>query len=90
MIVKLLFEMVLTLLDLLFSWVNFPDMPSQITTYVDIAFNAIESGLGFVWCIVDKRLVVALLPIVLVVENFDKVYSVVMWIVKRIPFIGIG
>ena len=89
MILKLLMELVIGLLEIVFGWVNFPQMPSELTVYIDLVFNAIRSGMGILWLIVPRELVLVLLPIVLVLENFDMMYSIVMWILKKIPFLGI-
>lgn len=88
MIIKLLFELVLTILNFMFGWVNFPDMPPIITEALDIVMQAISMGIGFVWLIVPKELVLAAIPIIIVVENFDMMYSMVMWVLKKIPFLG--
>ena len=88
MLVKLLFQLVIGLLNIVFGWVNFPDMPEAIVSALDTLLNAISSGLSFLWLIVPRELVLVLLPVILVVENFDKLYSVVMWILKKIPFLG--
>lgn len=88
MIIKLLFELVIGLLEILFGWVSFPAMPEAITNALDTLLNAMGSAMGFIWLIVPRELVLVGLPIVLVVENFDKLYSVIMWILKKIPFLG--
>lgn len=88
MIVKLLFEMVLGLLNIVFGWVSFPPMPEEITAACDILLDSMAGAMGFIWLIVPRELVLVILPIVLVLENFDKLYSIVMWILKKIPFLG--
>ena len=88
MIIKLLFELVLTILNFMFGWVNFPEMPSAISGAFDIVLQAVAMGIGFVWLIVPKELVLAALPIIIIVENFDMMYSMVMWVLKKIPFLG--
>lgn len=88
MIIKLLFEMVIGLLDLVFGWVSFPAMPEAISSALDVVLGAMSSAMGFVWLIVPRELVVIVIPIILVVENFDRLYSIVMWILKKIPFLG--
>lgn len=88
MIIKLLFEFIIGFLELIFGWVSFPPMPDAVITAVDALFQAMGSAMGFVWLIVPKAIVLAVLPVILVVENFDKVYSIVMWILKKIPFLG--
>lgn len=88
MLVELLFSFVIGFLELIFGWVSFPQMPVQVTEAVDMLFEYMAQGIGFVWLIVPKELVLVVLPVILVVENFDKLYSVIMWIVKKIPFLG--
>lgn len=89
MIVKLLFELIIGLLELLFGWVNFPDMPVAIVTALNTLLDAISSAMGFIWLIVPRELVLVGLPVILILENFDKLYSVIMWILRKIPFLGI-
>lgn len=88
MIIKLLFELIIGLLNIVFGWVSFPSMPEAVTTALDTLLQAMGSAMGFVWLVVPRGLVLAVLPVVLVVENFDKLYSVVMWVLKKIPFLG--
>lgn len=88
MILKLLFELIIGLLDIVFGWVSFPPMPALVTDIVDMVFGYMAQGLGFVFFFIPRELVLVLLPIVVILENFDKLYSVVMWILKKIPFLG--
>ena len=89
MILKLLFELVLGLLEIVFSWVHFPSMPEVITNVIDMTFEYMEQGLSILFFFVDNQLILTLLPIVIVIENFDKLYSITMWIMRKIPFLGI-
>lgn len=88
MILKLLMELVIGLLDLVFGWVSFPPMPDAVVSATDFLFTHMENAMGFLWLFVPRELVIIILPIVLVVENFDKVYGIVMWILKKIPFLN--
>lgn len=88
MILNLLFELIIGLLEIVFGWVSFPQMPAVVTTYVDLIVGYMQKGMGIVFLVIPKDLVVALLPLVIALENFDKLYSVVMWILKKIPFLG--
>lgn len=89
MILKLLLQLVLTLLEVVFGWVSFPAMPTIVTGIIDMLFEYMGKGMGIVFLFVSKELVLALLPVVLIVENFDKLYSVAMWILKKIPMLNI-
>lgn len=88
MLIKGLFELVLGILNFMFGWVNFPDMPSVVVDALSVVLQAIASGIGFVWLIVPKELVLAVIPVIIIVENFDLMYSMVMWVLKKIPFLG--
>ena len=88
MILKLLFELVIGLLNVVFAWVSFPDMPDIIVNTIDSFLAALSSGLGFVWLVVPRELVMIGLPVIIFVENFDKLYSIMMWILRKIPFLG--
>ena len=88
MIVKLLFELVINLLEFVFGWVSFPQMPEVVTSSLEVVVGVMADAMGFVWLIIPRELVIAVLPVILVVENFDKLYSIVMWILKKIPFLG--
>lgn len=89
MIIKGLFSLIITLLNLVFGWVNLPPMPEV----VDIGFGTLlynmRMAMGLVWTIVPRDVVVVVLPVVLVLSNFDKFYTIVMWVVRKIPFLGI-
>ncbi|WP_227146764.1 hypothetical protein [Lacrimispora sp. 210928-DFI.3.58] len=48
-----------------------------------------ESGIGFLYLFFNMSLVKIMLPFVLVVSNFEKVYKLVMYVLRKIPFLGI-
>ncbi len=89
MIIKGLFSLIISLLNIVFGWVNFPDMPSAVDEAFTTLLSYMSAGMGFVWLIVPRDLVLVVVPVVLVLSNFDKLYSVVMWVLKKIPFLGI-
>ena len=90
MVIKLLFELIIMLLEVLFGWVSFPAMPSTVVDMLDSMLGYMESAMSLVWLVVPRGLVIACLPVILVLENFDKIYSVIMWILRKIPALGIS
>lgn len=90
---KLIVESVLTLfvdaLKVIFQWINLPQVPSNIQTVIDQFFEYLRSGMGFVYIFFDMSLVKILLPLLIVVINFDKVYKLVMFVLRKIPFLGV-
>ncbi len=89
MIIKGLFSLIIGLLRILFGWVSFPAMPSAVDEAFQMLLDYMAQGIGFVWLIVPREMVLVVLPVVLILSNFDKLYSVIMWIIRKIPFLGI-
>lgn len=89
MIIKGLFSLIISLLRIVFGWVSLPAMPAAVDDAFQMLLTYIGQGMGFVWLIVPQPLVLAVLPVVLILSNFDKLYSVIMWILRKIPFLGI-
>ena len=88
MILKLLLELVLGILTFLFSALELPSLPDEFMAYYEIVIEVLSSAFSFVWLIVPNGLVWALLPVVVVLANFDLMYSILMWILKKIPFLN--
>lgn len=90
---ELIIESILNLfssaLKLIFGWINLPDVPPEIADVINQLFGYMRSGIGLVFLFVPMPLVRILLPLVVVVVNFDKVYKLVMFVLRKIPFLGI-
>lgn len=89
MIIKGLFSLIIALLNIVFGWVNLPAMPSAVDEAFSLLLNYMAAGMGFVWLIVPREMVLVVVPVILVLSNFDKLYTVVMWVLRKIPFLGI-
>lgn len=89
MIIKGLFELVFTLLQIVFAPVNLPDLPDRIQSVIDEFVSVITGALGIVGLFLDMNVVKLLIPVVLVVANFEKVWSLIMFVLRKIPFLGI-
>ena len=90
MIVKLLFELIIMLLEILFGWVSFPPMPNAVVHSLNEMLGYMEQAMALVWLVVPRGIVLVCLPIILVIDNFDKIYSVIMWLIKKIPMLGMS
>lgn len=90
MIISALLNVVKGLINVLFGWVQLPAVPEEVTSVVDTVFTYMEQGLGILWIFVPQQLVLVLLPLVIVVHNFDHLYKLGMWILRKIPMVGIN
>lgn len=89
MIIKGLLELIFSLLQIIFSPIDIAPLPSDIQKILDKFIDWIISGYSILDIFVDMRVVKYLIPIVIVVANLDKVWSFIMFILRKIPFIGV-
>lgn len=89
MIVKSLLQVVFSLLQVIFSPINIPGLPEKVQNIFDEFVNWILSGYTIFSVFVDTSVVKLLIPIVIVIANLDKIWSFIMFILRKIPFIGV-
>lgn len=89
MIISALLNVVRSLIEILFGWIQLPAVPDTITTVVDTLFTYMQQGIGILWIFVPQDLVKIILPLVIIIHNFDHLYHLGIWILKKIPMIGI-
>lgn len=89
MIIKGLFNLVLSLLQIIFAPINLPDLPSGLQSIFDGLLSAMLSAIGLFEVFVRPSTLHLLIPIVIVLVNFEKLWNGIMFILKKIPFLGI-
>lgn len=85
MILLALFNLIFSVLKVLFSWLNLPDMPQEISSVVDGIVSYITDALPLLWVFFDKTVVTVCIVVAFACVNFDKVYDMLMWILAKIP-----
>lgn len=90
MIIKGLFELVYNLLNVILTPFSIvPDMPSSVSgnvsAFVDFIFSPIRIFLFFV----NVPVIRALIPLTILVLNMEHIWDGILWILKKLPFIGI-
>lgn len=89
MIIEGVLNLFASAIKLIFAWINIPDAPPQVDQVFSVLFDAVGSGVGFLYLIFDMGLLKAMVPFVLIVANFEEVYKLVMYVLRKIPFLGI-
>ncbi|MCI5967274.1 MAG: hypothetical protein MRZ42_02675 [Tenericutes bacterium] len=64
---------------------SIPAMPDNFISYVDQFFDLIFSNSGIVGFFLPIDVVKVALPLVIVITNFDHIYKIIMWIVRKLP-----
>lgn len=85
MILMGLFQVIFAVLKVLFSWLNLPGMPAEITSAVDGILSYVVDALPLLWLFFDRTVVGVCLVTALACSNFDKIYDLLMWILAKIP-----
>ena len=90
MLVESLFNGVTSLIDGILNLLDvLPEFPEDLVTSMDSFFSLIFDNLSLLGFFVRLDTVKILIPLVIVVMNFEDIYAFVMWILRKIPFIGV-
>lgn len=90
MIVEALLDALVSMIMTLFSWVELPTLPASAMQVIDMLFTYIEMGMGLLSIFLNMDLVRVMIPLVIIVVNFDKAYHLVIFVLRKIPFLNIG
>ena len=89
MILEVLLNFIKSLLFFVFGWINIPSLPQaleeSLSDFLDIVFGNL-SVLGF---FIRPATLSIIIPLSIVLINFDKIYNFVMFILRKIPFLDI-
>lgn len=87
--IKLLKKLVSLILSPLIALIDFPVVPDGLSEYLDKFIGYLRGGMAFISYFLPMTLVRALITFVIACEVFIFGYHVVMWILKKIPMLGI-
>lgn len=86
MILKAIFDLILFLLKTIFGILpNIPQLPNSLLSSLNTVFNTIFNNLGLLGIFVRIDTIKILVPLLIIVVNFEHIYHFTMWIVKKIP-----
>lgn len=89
MIIEAIFNFLMSTLETVFGWVSLPAFPSELAATIESFEDLIFDNTQMLSFFVRIRTVKILVPLVLVVVNFDKVWKLTMFILRKIPMLGI-
>ena len=68
----------------------FPATPAFIVTGVMTLFRWLSGGLEFLSFFVRLNTIVTLAPIVILIAEGEDIYNMVMWVLRKLPFLNIN
>ena len=90
MLVEALFTAVTWLVDAILNVLDvLPDFPEDLVNSVEAFFSLIFDNLSVLGFFIPLPTIKILIPLVLLVINFEDVYAFIMWLLRKIPFLGI-
>lgn len=87
-ILNFLWDLLFILVDLLFGWINVPAFPEELKTNIDTFLNLIFDNLSLLGFFVRPTTLKILVPLIIFAFNFKFIYSLTMWVIKKIPFLS--
>lgn len=89
MIIEMLLNAIYNIMSVLLI-LDIPQMPETVNGYIETAFEYIVAGGGLLANYVPLPYLIVLFGILLAVDAGILVYHFVMWILKKIPMLGLS
>lgn len=89
MVFNTLMDWIYRVVQLCFSWINIPNFPVELRNSLDTFLNLIFDNLGLLGFFIRPLTIKIAVPILIVVINFELIYKLIMWIVRKLPFVAI-
>ena len=89
MIIDALMTVVYGFFDLLTSGISIPPLPDGVVDVITTVLSYISAGMGFLANYCHLGYLVSLFGVIVAVDAGMLIYKLVMWIIKKIPMLGI-
>lgn len=88
MIIQALLDLIYSFFALLTAPIDIPDLPASVHSVLTTATEYIVMGAGILARFCNYQYLMVLFGLVLAVDIGINLYKFVMWIIKKIPFLG--
>ena len=85
MIVEAVLDLLQAAFFALFSWLQVPQMPVEVTDGIAGFFELLQSGVSFIGFFLPARLILPFFAVFSAIFAVDHGYPFIMWIVRKIP-----
>lgn len=89
MIISGLLNLIYSLLELVLTPFSLPSLPDGIQTIFDTVLSYLTGSVGLLCVFVRPSTLQLLIPAVIVVINAEHIWNGILWILKKLPFVGI-
>lgn len=88
-LITICLEVLYFISNLLFGWFSLPPFPQELTDSINSFFSIIFDNLSLLGLIIRPTTFFIALGLLVLYFNFEIVYKVVMWLIRKIPFFNI-
>ena len=89
MILEYIFNIIIDFISYIFNLLpNLPDFPSNISNSINSYLDLIFNNAGLVGLFIPLSLTRILLALTISLVGFKLLYDLIMWVVRKIPFLG--
>lgn len=85
MIIEAVVNMLVALVQTLFGWINLPAFPASLDAAIQTFESLIFDNLFLLGLFVNVETLKVAVPLFVVIVNFDKLYRLTMWVIKKLP-----
>lgn len=89
MIIEAIFNLLFSLFEFVFGGISLPSLPSEAQAIIDTTIEYMTSMAGIVGLFIDWDYVIILIPFLIAIINFERIWDFIMFILRKIPFLGI-
>lgn len=89
MIVESVCNILIAMIKSAFSWINLPTLPNILSRTLDFIISVFTDSMRIVFVFFSRGYLVVMIPIVIAIINLEHVFSFTMFILRKIPFLGI-
>lgn len=91
MIIELFFDLIAMMLHVVFLPLpNLPGFNNELLNSMTQFINLIFDNVGLLGFFIRIDTIKTIVPLLILVLNFDHIYHLVMWILRKIPFLNIN
>lgn len=90
MIIEMILDALFNVFELLTTPINIPQFPAEVSSLLNSAFTYISSGIGILANYTHLSYLLVLLGIIVGIDVGISIYHFVMWVLKKIPLLGVS
>lgn len=68
---------------------NFPAVPAELQSIIDTLFGYMSDGMGILNFFCPLNMIRPALAVLLAVWSVEHGYRIVMWVLRKLPFVGV-